>query len=62
MEQFAHRQDLTPSAGQRPAARTSRELETVKLVALGLFHDEIVEHLVISPLTAKTTSPGPSPN
>lgn len=54
IEQFAHRQDLTPSAGQRLAPLTARELETVKLVALGLSNDEIAERLVISPLTAKT--------
>ncbi|WP_433510739.1 response regulator [Nonomuraea sp. CA-143628] len=54
IEQFAHRQDLTPSAGQRLAALTVRELETVKLVALGLSNNEIAERLVISPLTAKT--------
>jgi DNA-binding NarL/FixJ family response regulator len=54
IEQFAHRQDLTPSAGQRLAALTARELETVKLVALGLSNNEIAERLVISPLTAKT--------
>ncbi|MFF4621848.1 response regulator transcription factor [Nonomuraea jabiensis] len=54
IEQFAHRQDLTPRAGQRLAALTSRELEAVKLVALGLSNNEIAERLVISPLTAKT--------
>ncbi|MGW5686009.1 response regulator [Nonomuraea sp. NPDC003754] len=54
IEQFAHRQDLTPSAGRRLAALTARELETVKLVALGLSNNEIAERLVISPLTAKT--------
>jgi DNA-binding NarL/FixJ family response regulator len=54
IEQFAHRQDRTPSAGRRLAALTARELETVKLVALGLSNNEIAERLVISPLTAKT--------
>ncbi|MFI7442903.1 response regulator transcription factor [Nonomuraea indica] len=54
IEQFAHRQGLAPGAGQRLAVLTSRELETVKLVALGLSNDEIAERLVISPLTAKT--------
>ncbi|TDE33523.1 response regulator transcription factor [Nonomuraea mesophila] len=54
IEQFAHRQDLTPGAGQQLATLTARELETVKLVALGLSNNEIAERLVISPLTAKT--------
>lgn len=52
VEQFALRQDLAPRAGQRLAALTSRELEAVKLVALGLSDNEIAERL--SPLTAKT--------
>ncbi|TLP64099.1 response regulator transcription factor [Microbispora triticiradicis] len=54
IEQFAHRQDLTPDAGRRLTVLTSRELETVRLVALGLSNKEIAERLVISPLTAKT--------
>ncbi|MFI6535644.1 response regulator [Nonomuraea sp. NPDC050547] len=54
IEQFAHRHDLTPSAGERLAALTSRERETVELVALGLSNHQIAERLVISPLTAKT--------
>ncbi|MFG1694454.1 response regulator transcription factor [Nonomuraea sp. NPDC049309] len=40
--------------GVGPVALTSRELEAVRLVALGLCNTEIAERLVISPLTAKT--------
>ncbi|GAA3690531.1 response regulator transcription factor [Nonomuraea antimicrobica] len=54
IKEFAHRQDVGPGAGQRLAVLTSRELETVRLVALGLSNHEIAERLVISPLTAKT--------
>ncbi|NUW32322.1 response regulator transcription factor [Nonomuraea sp. SMC257] len=54
IEQFAHRQDPAPGDGQRLAALTARELEAVRLVALGLSNVQIAERLVISPLTAKT--------
>ena len=33
---------------------TPRELEVLSLVAMGLSNDELAEHLVVSPLTAKT--------
>ncbi|GAB2943419.1 response regulator [Nonomuraea fastidiosa] len=54
IEQFAHRPGHMPGPDQRLAALTSRELEAVRLVALGLSNNEIAERLVISPLTAKT--------
>ncbi|WP_396686809.1 response regulator transcription factor [Microbispora sp. KK1-11] len=54
IERFARRQDLAPDAGERLDALTTRELEVVRLVALGLSNGEIAERLVISPLTAKT--------
>ncbi|MET8862862.1 response regulator transcription factor [Nonomuraea sp. NPDC004580] len=54
IEQFAHRQVPAPGADRRLTALTSRELEAVRLVALGLSNGEIAERLVISPLTAKT--------
>ncbi|BCB91806.1 hypothetical protein Psuf_091190 [Phytohabitans suffuscus] len=36
------------------AELTNREREAVVLAAQGLSNDEIAEHMVISPLTAKT--------
>ncbi|MEW9547316.1 response regulator [Nonomuraea sp. NPDC050783] len=54
IEQFARRRGLAPVAGRRLAGLTARELETVRLVALGLSNHEIAERLVISPATAKT--------
>jgi DNA-binding NarL/FixJ family response regulator len=33
---------------------TPRELEVLSLVAMGLSNDELAQHLVVSPLTAKT--------
>ena len=46
------RSDVT--ASERLQALTPRELEVVSLVAMGLSNDDIAEHLVVSPLTAKT--------
>ncbi|MFF3437597.1 response regulator [Streptosporangium sp. NPDC002721] len=54
VERFAHRQGPASGAEQQLAALTARELEVVRLVALGLSNDEIAGRLVISPLTAKT--------
>ena len=42
--------DATPL----PGALTPRETEILRLVAGGLTNAEIAEHLVVSPLTAKT--------
>jgi DNA-binding NarL/FixJ family response regulator len=46
------RSDVTSS--DRLRVLTPRELEVVSLVAMGLSNDELAEHLVVSPLTAKT--------
>jgi DNA-binding NarL/FixJ family response regulator len=54
VEQFAHRQGPAPVARRQLSALTSRELEVVELVALGLSNEEIADRLTISPLTAKT--------
>ena len=42
------------AAPERLRALTPREQEVVALVAMGLSNDELAEHLVVSPLTAKT--------
>ena len=42
------------AAPQRLQLLTPRELEVLSLVALGLSNDELAQHLVVSPLTAKT--------
>ena len=39
---------------ERLSVLTPRELEVLSLVAMGLSNDELAEHLVVSPLTAKT--------
>ncbi|GAA0929181.1 response regulator transcription factor [Nonomuraea longicatena] len=54
VEQFALRQGPAPVARERLAGLTARELELVRLVALGLSNDDISERLTISPFTAKT--------
>ena len=41
-------------APDRLRALTPRELEVLSLVAMGLSNDELAQHLVVSPLTAKT--------
>ncbi len=62
IEQFANRQDLTPGAGQRLAALTSRELEAVKLVALGLSTTRSPSASSSARSPPRPTSPGPSPS
>ncbi len=47
-------QPLPGSAGTALDELTGREREAVALVAQGLSNDEIADHMVISPLTAKT--------
>jgi DNA-binding NarL/FixJ family response regulator len=42
------------AAAGRLQALTPRELEVLSLVAMGLSNEELAEHLVVSPLTAKT--------
>jgi DNA-binding NarL/FixJ family response regulator len=42
------------ATGGRLQALTPRELEVLSLVAMGLSNEELAEHLVVSPLTAKT--------
>ncbi|MFF3286238.1 response regulator [Streptomyces sp. NPDC003023] len=47
-------QPLNPGSEAGLKELTNREREAVALVAQGLSNDEIAEHMVISPLTAKT--------
>ena len=42
------------AAPDRLQALTPRELQVLSLVAIGLSNDELAQHLVLSPLTAKT--------
>ncbi len=42
------------AADRRLQALTPRELEVLSLVAMGLSNEQLAEHLVVSPLTAKT--------
>jgi len=42
------------AAPERLQLLTPRELEVLSLVAMGLSNDELAQHLVVSPLTAKT--------
>ena len=52
---FLDRPDRSEGAApERLRVLTPREQEVVALVALGLSNDELAEHLVVSPLTAKT--------
>ncbi|MGI5136986.1 MULTISPECIES: response regulator [unclassified Streptomyces] len=47
-------QPLNTTAGTGLEELTNREREAVALVAQGLSNDEIADHMVISPMTAKT--------
>ena len=47
-------QPLQPHADTALKLLTNREREAVALVAQGLSNDQIADHMVISPLTAKT--------
>lgn len=47
-------QRLDAAAPERLHLLTPRELEVLSLVAMGLSNDELAQHLVVSPLTAKT--------
>jgi len=51
---LAHPDHGRPADPRRLALLTEREREVLILVAAGLSNDEIAEHLVVSPATAKT--------
>jgi DNA-binding NarL/FixJ family response regulator len=51
---YLSRPDHEPPSPARLAALTDREREVLTLVAAGLSNDDIAEHLVVSPHTAKT--------
>jgi len=50
----ASREAPTVASTRLPADLTARETEILRLVAAGLTNTEIAEHLVVSPLTAKS--------
>jgi DNA-binding NarL/FixJ family response regulator len=51
---LAHPDHGSPADPRQLALLTEREREVLVLVAAGLSNDEIAEHLVVSPATAKT--------
>jgi DNA-binding NarL/FixJ family response regulator len=51
---LAHPDHGSPADPRQLALLTEREREVLILVAAGLSNDEIAEHLVVSPATAKT--------